>query len=88
MKGYRITFCQPVGLRKFHSLCQQIHTDRRPCSGPLANYKGKCAPGTQSSISPMPICSLKADLISAQMAGFLHILLMERSAATGHTRCF
>jgi len=35
-----------------------------------------CRPSHQV---PKPICSLKADLISAQMAGFLHILLMERS---------
>lgn len=66
MKGYRITFCQPVGLRKFHSLCQQIHTDRRPCSGPLANYKGKCAPGTQSSISPMPFGYVNLGLMHAK----------------------
>ena len=66
MKGYGITFCQPVGLRKFQSLCQQIHTDRRLCSRPLANYKGKCVPDTQSSISPMPFGYVNLGLMHAK----------------------
>lgn len=65
-KGYGITFCQPVGLRKFQSFCQQIHTDRRLCSRHLANHKGKCVPGTQSSVSLMPFGCVSLGLTHAK----------------------
>lgn len=49
-----------------------------PC--PCLETSGmSCGLQTISHQVPKSICSLKADLISAQKAGFLHILLMERS---------
>ena len=65
-KGYGITFCQPVGLRKFQSFCQQIHTDQRLCSRHLANHKGKCVPGTQSSVTLMPFGCVSLGLTHAK----------------------